>query len=336
MGFDIYNPQISIVSHDIAGKTILVYGDNGLGKTKQACRLPKPFYLPFERGINAIANVPFVPINKWADFVKINMQLTNTKNLETAQEMYSTIIFDTIEAAYAMCEQFICQQYSVNRINDGNSGYGLWREAGTEFWRQINLLTGAGYTVYFIAHVTDREEADPITDEVYLKRYPNGDKRAVDPICNLVDFIGYVATNGTDESGKEIPSSIFFKNSKEFKARSRFDYMVEYIETFTAENLQQAIGDAVKAQEEVEGIKTVSFTEHKKTFKSEEKSLEEMQKEIKKYVIKINKLGRMEEYQDIVDSCLGVGASVKEATKNQTQQLEIILEHLKQLDGLDD
>lgn len=42
---DIFNPQISKVAKGLEGKMILVYGDNSTGKTKQATRMKKPFYL---------------------------------------------------------------------------------------------------------------------------------------------------------------------------------------------------------------------------------------------------------------------------------------------------
>lgn len=54
MELDIFNPQVSTVAKGLEGKVILVYGGNNLGKTKQATRMKKPFYLPFEAGLNAI------------------------------------------------------------------------------------------------------------------------------------------------------------------------------------------------------------------------------------------------------------------------------------------
>jgi hypothetical protein len=329
--FDIFNPQISVVSHDMDGKTILVYGDNRLGKTKQATRLKKPFYFPFENGLNGIAGVPFLPIQKWSDFVKINKSLTNQSTLAKAKENYQTLIFDTLEAAYMKCEDYICAQYGVMRVKDGNQGYGLWREVGSEFWKQINLLTSAGYTVYFIAHETEREITDAITGETYVKKYPRGDKRAVDPICDLVDIIAYLKPNGIDENGKEIPSSAYFTNTLEYKAGSRFDYLAEWIEEFTAENLESAIYEAVQKQQEIEGIKTVSFKTQQETTTVEERPFEDIVNDIKKIASNLNKAGRMEEYQEVVNNYLGQDGKVKEAHKGQIQQLELILNDLQNL-----
>ncbi|MBD5073979.1 AAA family ATPase, partial [Xanthomonas citri pv. citri] len=57
MAIDIFNPQVSVVAKGLEGKVITIYGSNNLGKTKQSTRMKKPLYLPFEKGLNAIAGV---------------------------------------------------------------------------------------------------------------------------------------------------------------------------------------------------------------------------------------------------------------------------------------
>lgn len=84
MAIDIFNPQVSVVAKGLEGKVITIYGSNNLGKTKQSTRMKKPLYLPFEKGLNAIAGVQFMAINSWADFKKVNKQLT--KNAEKAKK----------------------------------------------------------------------------------------------------------------------------------------------------------------------------------------------------------------------------------------------------------
>ena len=45
MTFDIFKPNYSVVAKGLEGKVITIYGGNNLGKTKQATRMEKPFYL---------------------------------------------------------------------------------------------------------------------------------------------------------------------------------------------------------------------------------------------------------------------------------------------------
>ena len=120
----------------------------------------KPYYMPFESGLNAIAGVPFLPIQKWSDFKKLNKQLTNSKTLDKAKELYQTLIFDGVESASLMCQDYICSKFEAESIGSGNGGYGLWKEYEAEFKRELNLLTSVGYTIIFISHEGTREFAD--------------------------------------------------------------------------------------------------------------------------------------------------------------------------------
>ena len=95
--FDIFNPSISSVVKSSEGKMILIHSnERKLGKTYVGCHMPKPYYLRFEQGINAISGVPYAPLSSWGDFKKVNKKLTDPKTLDRAKEIYQTIIFDTL------------------------------------------------------------------------------------------------------------------------------------------------------------------------------------------------------------------------------------------------
>ncbi|MDD4358882.1 MAG: ATP-binding protein [Candidatus Pacebacteria bacterium] len=342
MAYDIFNPQVSKVSRGLEGKTFLIYGTNSVGKTKQATRFPKPFYLAFERGINAISGVPFAPIQKWSDFIQINKQLTNPLKQDDIKNMYNTIIFDTVDAAAIMCQQYVCTKFDAESIASGNKGYGLWSEYATEFWTQINLLTSCGFTVYFIAHQGTREFADA-KGETYEKIYPKGDKRSIDPIADLCDVVGFAQENGLDENGKEIKSSLYLVQTKEYFARSRFDYMVPFIKEFTAENLEKALADAVAEEEKHKAGSTVNYEEFKESQETKRLTFEELMEQIGSIAQgistneKLNDNEREElanEYIEIVENYLGAGKKVSEANKKQTEQLELILFDLLQNERL--
>lgn len=252
MAIDIFNPQVSVVAKGLEGKVITIYGSNNLGKTKQSTRMKKPLYLPFEKGLNAIAGVQFMPINSWADFKKVNKQLT--KNAEKAKEMYQTIIVDEVDAFAKYATRYVCEQYDVERIKDGNDGFGLWKEYETEVWEEINKLIGVGFTVIFIAHSAEDKKG---------KVYPKGDKRVLAPVIDNSDIVLYLSSNGVDEDRKVIKSSAWLAETEEHFARSRFDYIDTYLPEFTAENLEKAIIEAVERQEQAEGIVAVTYEEQK-------------------------------------------------------------------------
>lgn len=316
---DIFNPQVSVVAKGLEGKRIMIYGSNNLGKTKQATRMKKPFYLPFEKGVNAISGVPFVPINSWADFKKVNKQLTSPATVEKAKELYNTIIFDEVEASAKYCQRYINGLYGVSRIKDGNDGFGLWKEYETEYWEEINKLTGAGYTIIFIAHKTENKDGFVM---------PKGDKRALEPIVDNCDIVVYVKSNGVDENGKVINSSGYLAQTDEFFARSRFDYIDTYIENFTAENLETVVIEAIKRQEEAEGITAVSFNEQKAAFESEKIDFNELMEKVGKAGEKFIEADKADLLVEIVEKHLGKGKKVSECTKGQIEVVSVIYDDL--------
>ena len=326
---DIFNPQISVVPKGVEGKTMLIYGSNSTGKSYQSTKAPKPFYLGFERGINAISGIPFLPINSWVDFKVLNSQLTNPYTMEKAKAIYSTLIFDTLEASSIMCQQYVCAQYDVMSIGQGNKGYGLWKEYETEYWTEINKLTNAGYTVIFISHDTTRTMLDDAGVE-YPKIFPSGDKRAVDPICNLVDLILYVRPNGMDASGEEILSSAYIVNTPTFLSRSRFKYMPKKLPVFTMENVIKALADAIEKEEKEKGVSSVDYSVFKQSQEREALTLEQMQEAIGEQAMVFMALDKGEDYFELVKKFLPNG-KVSEAKKTQSQQIEMIMFELEKL-----
>lgn len=322
MVFDIFNPQVSVVAKGLEGKVITLVGSNSLGKTKQATRMKKPFYLGFEKGIRAIAGIPFLPINKWSDFKKINKQLTDPKTLDKAKELYQTIIFDEVYTSALYCQDYLCKKHGVETIGEGNNGYGLWKEYETEYWSEIDKLLGAGYTLIFISHVDETKEG---------KHIPKGDKRSIKPIIDNSDVVVYLQSNGVDEEGKVIKSSAWFAETDKWFARSRFDYIDTYLEEFTAENLEEVIAEAIRRQEEAEGVKAVTYSEQKERFTSEELSYEELMEEIKVIGSQLAEADKLDELQEVVEKHLGAGKKVTECKKSQVQVMAIILDDLKDL-----
>ncbi|MCY9377236.1 ATP-binding protein [Bacillus sp. T17B1] len=320
MAIDIFNPQVSVVAKGLEGKVITIYGSNNLGKTKQSTQMKKPLYLPFEKGLNAIAGVQFMPINSWADFKKVNKQLT--KNAEKAKEMYQTIIVDEVDAFAKYATRYVCEQYDVERIKDGNDGFGLWKEYETEVWEEINKLIGVGFTVIFIAHAAEDKKG---------KVYPKGDKRVLAPVIDNSDIVLYLSSNGVDEDRKVIKSSAWLAETEEHFARSRFDYIDTYLPEFTAENLEKAIIEAVERQEQAEGIVAVTYEEQKQNNASEELDFKSLMDQIKEIGMKLNEEGRLEEVNEITEKHLGKGIKVTECSRKQVGVMSVILDDLKDL-----
>lgn len=322
-GFNILEPEISKVAKGLEGKIILVYGGNNLGKSLQGTRMEKPLVLPFEYGLNAIAGIPHFPINSWSDFKKVNMSLTNQRSLSQVKEKYQTIIFDEVNASANYCQEYLCKKYDADTIGSGNDGFGLWKEYETEYWREINRLTKAGFTVYFIAHQTTDRDTGQIR--------PKGDKRALDPIMDLADVTVYLESAGVNEEGKVVKSRGYLAETPEYFARSRFDYMDTVIPEYTAENLEKVIIEAIKRQEEIDGVKAVTYEEQNET-KTTELDYEELMNGIKQEFTRLKEAGKSEQYLEVIEDELGKDVLVSEVPKSKVQSLDIILFQLKEIE----
>lgn len=94
-GIDILNIEPTVISRDLKGKYILLYGKPKSGKTTLASKFPKNLLIAFEKGYNAIDGIRAVDINTWSDFKLVLRQL----KLAEAKQMYDTITIDTTTIA---------------------------------------------------------------------------------------------------------------------------------------------------------------------------------------------------------------------------------------------
>lgn len=315
-GNSIFNPLVTKVVKGLEGKVILVYGSNSVGKTFQGARMEKPLILPFEDGTGALDGIPYMAVNDWRDFKNINRELTSPATVEKAKEMYKTIIFDEVVASARMCQEYICSAYKSRSIKDGNGGYGLWSEYENEFWREINLLTKAGYTVYFIAHQT--------TDKNTGQIIPKGDIRTTGVVRDLADFTIFLNSNGTDENGNVVNSSAYLFETEHYFARSRFPTITPYIQNYTAENLEKAIIEAIeKAGIGKDGKdNTITFEERQK--KEDTKvDYDEVVEELRAIFMQYREAEKEADFVRIIEGHLGVGAQIKDTTKEQAPVLYI-------------
>lgn len=337
--FDIFNPPVTEVVKGVEGKIILIHSDGvKCGKTTVGSQMPKPFYLRFEQGANAIDGLPYAPLTSWSDFKRVNKMLCDTKpkkmadgSEKTARDLYTTLIFDTIDVAIKWCSKYVCSKYGVERLKDGNNGYGLWGEYADEWFGEINKLMNAGYCLYFIAHSESKKMVDGVTGEEYEQLVPKGDKRTTDLVVEAADFIGYVKPNGIDSEGNVIKSSVYFAETKSFKAGSRFPYMPKYIAEFSAQNIQDAIKFAVEEEEKNTGHNALTHEEAKAKEAKRTYTLDEIKAEILTYQ-KAVYANDQDEYFEAVEQSFGSkDFKPSDATVKQMENLENFLNVLKDI-----
>lgn len=337
--FDIFNAPKSVIANGLEGKVILIYGGNNLGKSAQATRFPKPFVIACEMGLNGIDGVPYAPVTRWADFKSIIKQFTGTTK-DKAKELYSTIIIDEVYASSLYCQDYVCSTYGDGALTmaDGDGKHNLYQLYEKEYFKQVNLLVSAGYTVVFIAHAQQDSQTKFIS--------PKGDKRCMNPIIDKCDYVVYLKSNGVDAEGRVIKSSAYLAQTNEFFARARIEYTPTFIKEFTAESLTEAIQIGIDKKRQLEGATVTSFEEQQKLNTVKDLDFDSLKSEFNNIVANIPGSSdlngatpegiRFKTYwavkiNQLTEKHLGKGGRVSTCNENQAEALSLIVDDLKEL-----
>ena len=248
MAIDLLNLQPTVISRDLKGKYILIYGKPKTGKTTLASKFPKNLLLAFEKGYNAIDNIYVQDINNWSEFKQVLRQLKKPE----VQEAYHTITIDTTTIAYEMCEQYICQQNGVQSISEipWGGGYAATKKEFESCLRQITMM---GYGLVLISHIETRKEKTTDDSEIEILA-PSMPKRCYEVVNQIVDIIGYIATEWDDVGNSE--RYLYTRQTPTVMAGSRFKYLAPKI-VLGYDQLVEAINNAIDKQRDIDGAKVV-------------------------------------------------------------------------------
>ena len=254
MAIDILSIEPTVISRDLKGKYILVYGKPKTGKTTLASRFPKNLLIAFEKGYNAIDGIRAVDINKWADFKLVLRQLEKPE----AREMYDTITIDTTTIAYEMCKQYVCAQNAVQSVADIPWGQG-YAATKKEFEKCLRKITMLGYGLVLISHIETRKEQTSDDNEIEILA-PSMPKRCYEVVNQIVDIIGYISTEWDDDGNST--RWLYTRQTPTVMAGSRFKYLAPKIK-LGYEELVAAINEAIDKQRDMDGATVVDKLEVK-------------------------------------------------------------------------
>jgi hypothetical protein len=245
---DIFNIEPSVISRDLKGKYIAIYGREKVGKTTFGARLPRALFCNFEVGTNFLSGVKAQNISKWSDFKLVLRQLEQPKG----REFFDTVVIDTVGQAYTLCEEFICAQAGVQKLGDIPYGAG-YASCKKEFEAALRKITMLGYGICCICHSEVKKEAGP-NDTVVEVVSPAMPSRAADVVNRLVDIIAYIDVS-YDEQGNAVRNFIT-RRTPTIMAGNRLPYLDPVI-PFSYEGLVDAIGRAIDRQQQMDGAKVV-------------------------------------------------------------------------------
>lgn len=251
MAIDIFSLEPSVISRDLKGKYIAIYGREKVGKTTFGARLPRALFCNFEVGTNFLSGVKAQNIVKWSDFKLVLRQLEMPK----AHDFYDTVVIDTIGQAYTLCEEFICAQAGVQKLGDIPYGAG-YASCKKEFESALRKITMSGYGICCICHSEIKKESGP-NETVIETVSPAMPARAADVVNRLVDIIAYIDLS-YDENGNAVRNFIT-RRTPTVMAGSRLPYLDPVI-PFSYDSLVDAIGRAIDRQQEFDGARVVDTT----------------------------------------------------------------------------
>lgn len=329
MAIDLLSIKPHEVSRDLCGYTMLFFGQPKSGKTTICSQFPKTLILAFEVGYLAIPGVMVQPINKWSEFKQALKQLKEP----AVKEAYSNICIDTVDICADLCEKYICNQHGVSSIGDlpFGKGYKLMEKEFDEALRSIPQL---GYGLLMISHAQDKTFKDESGNEFnqIVPTLGNKPRLIVD---RMADIIGYA--HPTENEDGDTKTLLYMRGTPRFVAGSRFKYTPDYID-FTYDNLVSAIGDAIDAQAKETGGKFVTNERTEAHDVTPDRNFNEVMSEVKGLVGDIQKAAGDDfkkswapAITEITNKYLGVGNKVTEATPEQIEQLELIIDDLKDL-----
>ena len=307
-------------------------------KTTIATKFPRHLLLAFEKGYNAIPGAMAQPINTWAEFRKVLRQLKDEK----VKEQFETIILDTADIAYDLCEKYICANakrpdggFGVDSVSDIPFGKGYTLVA-KEYDECLRSIIQMDYGLVLISHSVDKTFKDEQGQE-YNQIVPTlGNKpRAI--VSRMCDIIGY-SRSIQDEEGKT-STKLFMRGTPRYIAGSRFKYTPDYID-FNYQSLVDAIGMAIDKQMEEDGSEY--FTDERSNLYKDTRAELDFDELLNSFNTIVNDLIMQksnEEFKEywqprivqITDRYLGKGMKVSQCSRDQVEALDLIVTDLKEL-----
>ena len=326
------------VSRDLRGYSVFFYGEPKSGKTTIATKFPRHLLLAFEKGYNAIPGAMAQPINSWGEFRKVLKQLKDPK----VRERFETIIIDTADIAYDLCEKYICANakradggYGVDSVADIPFGKGYTMVA-KEYDECLRSIVQMDYGLVLISHAVDKTFKDESNLE-YSQIVPTLGNKPRNIVSRMCDIIGY--SRGVQNPDGTTATKLFMRGTPRYVAGSRFKYTPDYID-FTYNDLVRAIGDAIDKQMAEDGAEY--FTDERNNLYQATAADLDFDELVEQFNNTINSLISSypeEEFVSywqpriiqITEKYLGKGMKVTQCSRDQVEALDLIVTDLNEL-----
>lgn len=174
---------------------ILLYGEQGIGKTTLASRIEPDSTLilatePGTGGIEAYVQ----RILSWEEFRSV------ANELATTEHHFSTVVIDTVDELHRMCQDAVMSQHKIAHPSDLEWGKG-WGFVADEWKLKIGRLCNLGLGVIFTSHAVGEEYDKSFGKGVRMS--PSLNNKNGQWLMGFVDYVLY-ATTLSDADGRDM------------------------------------------------------------------------------------------------------------------------------------
>jgi hypothetical protein len=184
---------MSLLDNEVSvGKTphaprIIIYGEDGVGKSSWAAKAPDAFFMNLEGGLDELdVNKNKHKLTNWTDFIAW------FNDLITEKHEYKTVVIDTITALERFIWAEVCKQFGVKNIEKVDGGYGRGYRYAMDWWdiflSGCNKLTESGIMVILIGHQGVQEIKDP-ENQTYHRTAPSIHHLPAAMLCQWCDCV---------------------------------------------------------------------------------------------------------------------------------------------------
>ena len=310
------------VSRDLSGYITYIYGEGKTGKTTLASKMPSALLLAFERGYKAIPGIIAQDITTWGELKQVIRELKKPE----VQQVYKSILVDTVDIAAALCEKYVCSQAGVEKLSDIPYGQG-WTKVKKEFEEAFRSVTQLGYAVVFISHVKDKTFKKKDGTE-YNQSIPSCPSTYNEIAKNMADI--YAFAEKYEDNGAAKVRLILRSIDNSADTGCRFKYITPVID-FEYNELVKALNEAI--DKEAQMTDTALFTnERAAVVATTTYDYDALMAEFGNIVGDL--MNKEPQYfgpriTQIVDSILGKGKKVSDATIDQAELISLIVDEIK-------
>lgn len=322
MAINLLSIQPNKVSRDLSGYITYIYGAAKVGKTTLCSKFPGALILAFERGYNALPGVYVQDITRWSELKEVVRELKKPE----VQEMYKSIIIDTIDVAGSLCDKYICNQLGIDNIGDGGWSNNGWAKYKKEFEETFRTITQLGYALIFISH--DQDKTFKRKDGVEYNQIVPTAQRSINNIAkDMADLYAYARLNETTGERTLVMRSL----DNSIDCGCRFKYMAPEIPLDYTE-LVKALNAAIDKEAKENDNKFVT-DERVSAVQAPEYNYDALMEEFQSIITPL--MQKNPEYYgprivSIVEKYLGKGKKIADTTIDQAEFVYLIVSELKE------